>query len=81
MATMNISLTDELKAEVDAAVETGRYVSSSEYIRELIRKDLARHKLRDLLLEGLNSPVSGPADEAFFDKLRDELGHKKSDVA
>lgn len=81
MATMNISLTDELKAEVDAAVASNGFVSSSEYVRDLIRRDLARNKLRDLLLEGLNSPVVGPADEAFFDGLREELGHKKSDVA
>jgi antitoxin ParD1/3/4 len=74
MATMNISLTDELKAEVDAAVATRGYVSSSEYIRELIRNDLEMERFRALLIEGMESPVVGPADEAFFDDLRARLG-------
>ncbi len=38
MATMNISLPDELKQFVDAQVAEQSYTSSSEYLRELIRK-------------------------------------------
>jgi putative addiction module CopG family antidote len=37
MATMNISLPDEMKAHVEAQVETGRFANSSDYIRDLIR--------------------------------------------
>ena len=38
MATMNISLPDELKQFVDAQVAEHAYGSASEYLRELIRK-------------------------------------------
>jgi antitoxin ParD1/3/4 len=69
MATMNISLTDELKAEVDAAVETRGYVSSSEYIRDLLRRDLERERLRRLILDGMESPDAGPMDDAYFESL------------
>ena len=37
MATMNVSLTDELKAWVEEQVASGRYGNASEYVRELIR--------------------------------------------
>lgn len=71
MSTMNISLPEELKAFVDQQVGTRGYTSSSEYVRELIRKEQDREKLRALLLEGAASPLSGVvADKAYFDGLR-----------
>lgn len=39
MATMNISIPDPMKDWVQAQVETGAYANSSDYIRDLIRKD------------------------------------------
>jgi antitoxin ParD1/3/4 len=49
MSTMNISLPAELKDFVDNQVKRG-YGTSSEYVRELIRKDQERVRLRELLL-------------------------------
>jgi antitoxin ParD1/3/4 len=69
MTTMNISLPEELKAFVDRQV-AGRYSTSSEYVRELIRREQDKQKLRDMLLEGANSPPAGPADDAWFEELR-----------
>jgi antitoxin ParD1/3/4 len=73
MATMNISLPDSLKAFVDRQVETADYGTSSEYVRELIRRDQDRVKLRALVLEGARSERSGPADAAYFAALRSGL--------
>ncbi|WP_142810910.1 type II toxin-antitoxin system ParD family antitoxin [Tepidiphilus olei] len=70
MGTMNISLPDSLKAFVDQQVEQGRYGTSSEYVRELIRKDQDRQQLRDLLLTGAASAPSVVADAQYFDGLR-----------
>ena len=70
MSTMNVSLPDALKEQVEARIEAGGFGTSSEYVRELIRRDLSRQALRMLLLEGLESKVVGIADEAFFAKLR-----------
>ncbi len=68
---MNISLPEELKAFVDEQVGSRGYTSSSEYVRELIRRERDREKLRGLLLEGAASPLSGVvADDAYFDGLR-----------
>jgi antitoxin ParD1/3/4 len=72
MTTMNISLPDSLKDFVDQRVNSAGYGTSSEYVRELIRRDKDRVYLRDLLLDGALSPIAGPADSAFFDSLRKE---------
>ena len=58
MQTMNISLPDQLKEFVDGQVDSGRYSSVSEYVRDLIRDDekrKAQDKLETLLMEGIQS--------------------------
>jgi antitoxin ParD1/3/4 len=73
MSTMNISLPDTLKAFVDEQVSQRGYGTSSEYVRELIRKDQDRLHLRGLLLAGAASAPAAPADEAYFESLRDRV--------
>jgi antitoxin ParD1/3/4 len=70
MTTMNISLPEKLKEFVDQQVSTAGYGTSSEYVRELIRRDQERLRLRSLLLDGAASPPSGLADAAYFEALR-----------
>lgn len=70
MGTMNISLPDALKSFVDEQVSQRGYGTSSEYVRELIRKDQERQQLRGLLLAGAASAPGAPADEAYFERLR-----------
>ena len=70
MTTMNISLSDALKSFMDDQVGAGGYSSSSEFVRELIRKERDRQQLRGLLLEGAASPPAATADADYFDGLR-----------
>jgi antitoxin ParD1/3/4 len=42
MATMNISLPDQMKAWVEAQSEDGKYSNSSDYVRDLIRREQIR---------------------------------------
>lgn len=70
MSTMNISLPEALKSFVDEQVGLHGYSTSSEYIRELIRKDHDRQHLRGLLLAGAESAPTAPADGAYFESLR-----------
>lgn len=72
MTTMNVSLPDELKTFVDSQVNLGHYGSTSEYVRELIRRDHDRRQLRAALLEGGRSLVASNADAAYFASLRDQ---------
>lgn len=70
MSTMNISLPATLKAFVDAQVIERGYGTSSEYVRDLIRKDQERLHVRGLLLAGAESHAGRPADAAYFEGLR-----------
>ena len=73
MSTMNISLPEALRDFVDNQVGARGYASSSEYIRELIRRDQDRQHLRQLLLEGAASGQTVTADEDYFDRLRETV--------
>ena len=70
---MNISLPRSLKSFVDQQVRSGGYSSSSEYVRELIRKDQDLQRLHDLLLEGAASPPAVTADSGYFGRLRNRV--------
>ena len=69
---MNISLPQELKDFVDEQVKRG-YGTSSEYVRELIRKDRDRLRLRELLLAGAASQPATSADATYFKRLRSRV--------
>lgn len=76
MATMNISLPENLKGFVDSQVQAGGYSTSSEYIRELIREDQKKkleQRLSTLILEGLESGEPLPTDAAYWNAKRQSL--------
>ena len=73
MTTMNISLPESLKTFVDEQVSQRGFGTSSEYVRELIRKDQDRMQLRGLLLAGAETEPAQPATQAYFDGLRDRI--------
>lgn len=56
MATMNISLPDQMKAWVEAQTQDGKYANSSDLIRDLIRREQVKQEkiaaLNGLLEEG-----------------------------
>lgn len=69
MATMNISLPDEMKAFVEGQVATGQYANTSDYIRDVIReRQVAVDRLRALLEEG---EASGISPRSFDEILAD----------
>lgn len=73
MTTMNVSLPEGLKAFVDAQAERGGYGSTSEFVRDLIRREQDRQQLRALLLDGAASQAGPLADEGYFSALRGRL--------
>lgn len=70
---MNISLPDSLKSFVDEQVSQRGYGTSSEYVRELIRRDQDRLQLRKLLLAGASSAPTAPVNETYFEVLRERV--------
>jgi len=81
MATMNVSLPDEMKEWVEAMVASGRYANASDYVRDVIRKDQDKQEKiahwKALIAEADNNPAPHiPAEDAFA-RLRarfDEAG-------
>ena len=73
MATMNISLPDSLKSFVDQQVSQSGYGTSSEYVRDLLRREQERQQLRNLILEGANSMAAGEANTDYFNQLREQI--------
>ncbi len=73
MSTMNILLSKSLKSLVESQAATGGYSTSSEYVREPIRKDRDRQSLRAMVLKGAASTPVGLADADYFDRLRSRV--------
>ena len=76
MSTLNFSLPDSVTSFVDEQVTRRGVKTSSDYVRELIRKDQHRLQLRGLLLEGADSRSTAPANAAYFASLRERVNHR-----
>jgi antitoxin ParD1/3/4 len=60
MSTMNISLPDSVEEFVEQQAADKGYSTSSEYVRELIRRDRGRQQVLNLLMKGARSAPAGP---------------------
>ncbi len=78
MATMNISLPDELRDFVNQQVSESSYTSTSEYLRQLIREHREMVRFRKLIDEGASSPIEGTFDKGCFDDLRARARNRKT---
>ena len=79
IATLNISLPDTMKAEVEEIIATEGYGNTSEFFRDLVRnylKERRERKIEDLLLEGINSGESTALTKEDFAKIK-ERGLKR----
>lgn len=73
--TMNVSLTDALRAVVDERLRSGLYGNASEYVRELIRRDEeGARQLRALYQAGIDSGQSVPMSDGDWAALRAVAG-------
>ena len=81
MSTMNVSLPDSLRDFIDSQVVQAGYGTSSEYVRELIRRDQDRVQLRALLMDGARSPLTGEGDARYFAGLRQRIKAARSATA
>lgn len=78
MATLNISLPDQLREYVNLRVGSGEFQSASDYLRDLIRHD--KEYLEHLLVEGIDSGESKLIDlNSIRKKARKILKTKQSE--
>lgn len=81
--TMNISLTDDLKAFVDSRIKARGYSSVSEYMRDLVRRDEERaseERFNRLIEEGLESPLL-PAEFDIGEHLATQSKQRRTHAA
>ena len=71
MATLNISMPDEMRAFIETRVSMGEYQSASDYLRDLIRHD--HEGTERLLMDGINSGPSKPLDMSALKKKAQAL--------
>jgi len=72
MATMNISLTDDLRDFVEQQVADHSYTSTSEYVRAVLRRERDITQLRGVLLAGSKGPYQH-MDKMYFNDLRSTI--------
>lgn len=74
MATMTVSLPDPMKDWIERQIETGDYASSSDYVRDLVRRDRERKdnllELQKLIDESEASGISPRSLDEIFAEAR-----------
>lgn len=79
MATtsLHISLSEQLKQDVQVRVEEGRYSNPTDYVRQLIRQDILRKKAKqefaDFIKSGMASPSCGQTHKDMITELKDTI--------
>ena len=77
MATMNISLPDQMKAWVEEQTKDGRYANSSDVVRDLIRREQVKAEkiaqMQRLIDEGRASGISDKTPRQIIVEARAEL--------
>ena len=76
MATMNVSLPDAMKDWVEGRAETGRYSNSSDYVRDLIRRDQERTERIQSMQRLVDEAIAGPRGQRTMAELRTEAGRR-----
>lgn len=65
MATLNVSLPDQLRSWITEQVGEGRYSSASDYLRYLIREDMRHQEQCIQLLSNYLKPLVDTPDNLF----------------
>ena len=81
---MSFALPQTMRAYIDERVKSGSYGNTSEYLRDLIRRDQeaqAAQRLRALIEEGLASGPATPLTALDLDAMRERLRAAASDHA
>lgn len=58
MATMTISLPEPMKDWIETRIKEGEYASTSDYVRDLVRRDRERRSQPDLTMDDLRRIVA-----------------------
>jgi antitoxin ParD1/3/4 len=71
--TMSFALPEELRSYIEERVRSGQYGNTSEYMRDLVRRDQeeqAKKRLRELIEQGLESGAGRPLTPKLAAELK-----------
>jgi len=68
-----LSLTEQDRKFMDGVIASGEFVSSSEYVRNLIRRDKERRIETPSEIEYIRAKLIKAEQSGFMDKNRDEI--------
>lgn len=69
MATMNVSLPDQMREWVESQIESGVYSNASDYIRDLIRRDQQYNDKREALMQALEAGERSGVSKRTLDEI------------
>ena len=70
MATLNVSLPDEMRLWIDRQVASGKFANASDFIRDLVRRNQTeREAIQLALIEG---ELSGRSSKNILDIISDK---------
>ncbi len=67
MATLNISIPDEMRTWIDEQVKSGKFANASDYIRDLVRRNQSEREAINLVL--IEGELSGKSSKSVLDIL------------
>ena len=84
MVTMNMSLPEQMKAWVEAQSESGTYSNSSDFVRDLIRREQVRREkiahMQAMVDEGFASGASSLTMDELFTSAKQQTARKLNGV-
>lgn len=80
MATMNVSLPNQMRNWVEECVRSGHYANASDYVRDLIRRDKERggaiEQIQRMITEGMASGVSDKTVDDVWQRVKARRIHE-----
>jgi antitoxin ParD1/3/4 len=73
MATMNVSIPDQMREWVETQIESGHYSNASDYIRDLIRRDQEFKDKREALIQALKTGEKSGIAKRTIDEIWKEV--------
>lgn len=80
MATMTVSLPDPMKEWVEAQITSGSYASSSDYVRDLIRRDRER-RMPEITIDELRGLVADAKASGVGTRSVDDIFTQAKEIA
>jgi len=73
MATMNVSIPDQMRKWVENQIKSGIYSNASDYVRDLIRRDQEAKDKRETLIRALESGASSGVSKRTLNDIWKEV--------